>query len=55
MSVVENAAAEVGEREEENNTQSSPVEKKKRTKDPEIRVKGARIYDSENGKTCHQV
>ncbi|KAK9272138.1 hypothetical protein L1049_002508 [Liquidambar formosana] len=26
----------------------------KRTKCPGIRVKGGRIYDSENGKTCHQ-
>lgn len=28
---------------------------KLRTNNPGVRVKGARIYDSENGKTCHQV
>lgn len=27
----------------------------KRTKSPGVRVVGGRIYDSENGKTCHQV
>lgn len=27
----------------------------KRTKCPGVRVQGGRIYDSENGKTCHQV
>lgn len=27
----------------------------KRTKCPGVRVVGGRIYDSENGKTCHQV
>lgn len=26
-----------------------------RTKCPGVRVVGGRIYDSENGKTCHQV
>lgn len=56
MAVIENAAAEIDEREVENNTQSSPTEKKKeRTRDPGVRVKGGRIYDSEHGKTCHQV
>lgn len=29
--------------------------KAKRTKCPGVRVVGNRIYDSENGKTCHQV
>lgn len=32
---------------------SSPP--RKRTKSPGVRVVGGRIYDSENGKTCHQV
>lgn len=27
----------------------------KRSKAPGVRVVGGRIYDSENGKTCHQV
>lgn len=27
----------------------------KRSKDPGVRVVGGRIYDSQNGKTCHQV
>lgn len=27
----------------------------KRTKCPGVRLVGSRIYDSENGKTCHQV
>ena len=31
------------------------VEKKSRSKRPGVRVVGGRIYDSENGKTCHQV
>ncbi|KAJ6862228.1 hypothetical protein NC652_039152 [Populus alba x Populus x berolinensis] len=30
------------------------VEKKSRSKRPGVRVVGGRIYDSENGKTCHQ-
>ncbi|XP_072961193.1 uncharacterized protein [Typha angustifolia] len=30
------------------------AEPRKRTKDPGVRVVGGRIYDSENGKTCHQ-
>lgn len=55
MAAVENATTKVGGREEADNSQSSPADKKKRTKDPGIRVKGVRIYDSEHGKTCHQV
>ncbi|ONK66655.1 uncharacterized protein A4U43_C06F10610 [Asparagus officinalis] len=49
MAVVENSDAEISQK-------SSPLSpsKKKRTKDPGVRVKGGRIYDSENGKTCHQ-
>lgn len=31
------------------------VKAKKRNPAPGVRVVGRRIYDSENGKTCHQV
>lgn len=31
------------------------VKAKKRNLAPGVRVVGRRIYDSENGKTCHQV
>lgn len=34
---------------------ASEISKAKRTSCPGVRVKGNRIYDSENGKTCHQV
>ncbi|RZR86699.1 hypothetical protein BHM03_00013944 [Ensete ventricosum] len=33
---------------------SSATSPRKRTKSPGVRVIGGRIYDSENGKTCHQ-
>nr|POE46004.1 isoform 4 of cell division cycle-associated 7-like protein [Quercus suber] len=33
---------------------ASEISKAKRTSCPGVRVKGNRIYDSENGKTCHQ-
>ncbi|XP_031255874.1 cell division cycle-associated protein 7-like [Pistacia vera] len=33
---------------------SKDVKVIKRTKSPGVRVVGGRIYDSENGKTCHQ-
>jgi hypothetical protein len=32
-----------------------PEGKKKRNPAPGVRVVGGRIYDPENGKTCHQV
>ncbi|KAL5700679.1 hypothetical protein ACHQM5_026098 [Ranunculus cassubicifolius] len=37
-------------------TQSLPlaIPKRKRNKSPGVRIVGGRIYDSENGKTCHQ-
>lgn len=34
---------------------SAKKEKKHRSKCPEVRVIGGRIYDPQNGKTCHQV
>ena len=47
---------EVVEDENENEVvDASEISKAKRTSCPGVRVKGNRIYDSENGKTCHQV
>jgi hypothetical protein len=34
---------------------ATPEGKKKRNPAPGVRVVGGRIYDPENGKTCHQV
>lgn len=34
---------------------TQPLPKKQRTKSPGVRIIGGRIYDSQNGKTCHQV
>ena len=53
-SAVENSAAEIGQR-EANNSSNPALSPRKRTKDPGVRVRNGRIYDSENGKTCHQV
>ncbi|XP_034673663.1 uncharacterized protein LOC117904943 isoform X2 [Vitis riparia] len=33
---------------------TQPLPKKQRTKSPGVRIIGGRIYDSQNGKTCHQ-
>lgn len=35
--------------------EANEISKGKRAKCPGVRVIGNRIYDSENGKTCHQV
>ncbi|XP_020251941.1 uncharacterized protein LOC109829198 isoform X2 [Asparagus officinalis] len=50
----QNSAIEVNPREENSSQNPLLFLKKKGTNNPIVHVKGARIYDSENGKTCHQ-
>ncbi|XP_020251945.1 uncharacterized protein LOC109829199 isoform X2 [Asparagus officinalis] len=61
MALVENpaveiSAAEISSQREASCSQNPPLslKKKKSANNPGVDVKGARICDSENGKTCHQ-
>ncbi|XP_057524440.1 uncharacterized protein LOC130804126 [Amaranthus tricolor] len=55
MAVSTTPVATATEKKKEMETQKEELQKKlKRSKDPGIRVVGGRIYDPQNGKTCHQ-
>lgn len=51
VSAKKNERSETNKRKQDDDNGNQP----KRSRCPRVRVVGSRIYDSQNGKTCHQV